>query len=295
MNDSLTSSPSRLRNLALLCAVLALTSLPTLAATNAFFAFDNGVGRGQWPPAKQASVLKELGYDGIGYTGTDDLTNRLVAMQSAGLKIFNLYVQGVFDKPQRYDPALTNAVHLLRHSDAMLWLTIQGTKGAHDAEAAQLVREVADLAAVGGLRVALYPHVGFYVATAEDALRVLQRVDRTNAGVTINLCHELMATNAARLPEIIRAAAPKLFLVSINGADQATSIQQTIKVLDEGNFDVMDFLQQLDAAGYRGPIGLQCYNLKGDLEGNLRRSMAAWRAMSAKRAQISVNASSGDR
>ena len=267
------------------CAACALANLPALAATNAFFAFDNGVGRGQWPPAQQARVLKELGYDGIGYTGTDDLTNRFAAMQDGGLKIFSLYVRGVFDKPQRNEPGLTNAIRLLRRSEAILWLTVQGSKGEHDAEAAQLVREVADLAAAGGLRVALYPHIGFYVATADDALRVLQQVDRTNAGVTINLCHELMAGNAARLPQIIRACAPKLFLVLINGADRATSIEQTIKVLGEGNFDVTGFLRQLDTAGYRGPIGLQCYNLKGDPEEILRRSMAAWRSMSMKRVQ----------
>ena len=38
-----------------------------------------------------------------------------------------------------------------------------------------------------------------------------------------------------------------------------------------------DLAQALDRAGYRGPIGLQCYNLKGDTETNLRRSIAAWR------------------
>jgi hypothetical protein len=31
------------------------------------------------------------------------------------------------------------------------------------------------------------------------------------------------------------------------------------------------------AAGYKGPIGLQCYQVPGDIEDNLRRSMAAWR------------------
>ncbi|OQW95400.1 MAG: hypothetical protein BWK77_07545 [Verrucomicrobia bacterium A1] len=37
------------------------------AAEWEFFAFDNGVGRGVWPPEKQAATLKELGYDGCNY------------------------------------------------------------------------------------------------------------------------------------------------------------------------------------------------------------------------------------
>ena len=38
------------------------------ALSNPFFAFDNGVGRGNSTPVQQATMLKELGYGGIGYT-----------------------------------------------------------------------------------------------------------------------------------------------------------------------------------------------------------------------------------
>jgi hypothetical protein len=49
----------------------------TSRLTNAFFAFDNGVGREQkWLPAQQADTLKSLGYDGIGYTGTEIFAER---------------------------------------------------------------------------------------------------------------------------------------------------------------------------------------------------------------------------
>jgi sugar phosphate isomerase/epimerase len=266
---------------ALLCAACVFGSLTATAGTNAFFAFDNGVGRGEWSPVRQASVLKELGYAGIGYTGTGDISNRLAAFRAADLKFVSLYLHGFLDKPVRYEPGLTNAIRLLRGTDAIIWLTIREIKGEHDAEAAQLVREVADLAAAGGLRVAIYPHKGFYVATTDDALRILPQVNRTNVGVSLNLCHELMSGNADRLPEIIRACGPKLFLVSINGADRGTNVEQTIKVLGEGRFDVGGLLNQLNAAGYRGPIGLQCFNLKGQPEDNLRRSMAAWRRLEA--------------
>jgi sugar phosphate isomerase/epimerase len=261
-------------------AVLMLIGLTANARTNQFFAFDNGVGRGEWSPAKQARTLRELGYAGIGFTGTGDISNRLAACRAEDLKIFSLYVHGFIEKPVRFEPGLTNALRQLRGTDAIIWLTVREIKGEHDVEAAQLVREVADLAAAeGGLRVVLYPHKGFYVATADDAFRVLRQVNRTNVGVSLNLCHELMSGNGDRLPEIIRECGSKLWLVSINGADRGTTAEQTIKVLGEGSFDVRGFLHQLDVAGYAGPIGLQCFNLKGDPEENLRRSIAAWRQL----------------
>ena len=247
------------------------------APAPAFFAFDNGVGRGKWPPAQQARVLKELGYDGISYNETIDITNRLAAFRAEGLSIYALYIFGFLDKPAHYEPGLTNAIRLLKGSQTIIWLTIREIQGPHDAEAFRLVQEVADLAAGSGLRVALYPHKGFYVATAENALRIVRQAGRTNVGLTLNLCHELMAGNGERLEAVVKACAPKLFLASINGASPGSTTDDTIKVLGEGTFDVRSLLGMLDRAGYHGPIGLQCFNLNGDPRENLKRSMAAWR------------------
>jgi sugar phosphate isomerase/epimerase len=47
--------------------------------------------------------------------------------------------------------------------------------------------------------------------------------------------------------------------------------------LGRGEFDVKAFLRTLRELGYEGPIGLQCYNVAGDREENLRLSMKAWR------------------
>ena len=53
-----------------------------------------------------------------------------------------------------------------------------------------------------------------------------------------------------------------------------------IQTLDRGSYDVGAFVRQLRAMGYTAPVGLQCYNLKGDQKENLRRSLAAWRQLS---------------
>ena len=275
-------SPKILLSSSLLILVLIWISVLVSTAAegelrNPFFAFDNGVGRGTWTPQQQAEVLNELGYAGIGYSGTTDLPERLRAFQARNLTVFNLYVPCTPGSEDPYPPQFQETVKQLEGTQTTLWLTVQGE--TDDEEAARVVRSIADVANRHGVQVALYPHFGFYVATARDALRLVRKVDRGNVGVTINLCHELRAGNASDLGDIIKETAPRLSLVSINGADHEGGWDKLIKTLDQGEFDVATFLKQLSEAGYTGPIGLQCYNVKGDQRENLKRSMDAWKKL----------------
>ena len=214
------------------------------------------------------------------WAGWKILTERQKAFHDQGLKIFNLYVPCFVDTPVPYDPQLIAAIPQLQGTGVILWLTVQG-KATNDANAVRIVREIADAARPFGVRVALYPHKGFFVATAEEALRIVRQVERPNVGVTLNLCHELAAGNADRLDAILKACAPHLFLVSINGADRSGGWNELIRPLGEGNFDVAGLLKRIDQVGYTGPIGLQCYNLKGAPEEHLKRSITAWRQLSS--------------
>ena len=84
-----------------------------------------------------------------------------------------------------------------------------------------------------------------------------------------------MTKNGDKLDETLKIAAPIAFRVSINGVDVAS--KQYILRLDQGDFDVAAYLKKLAAAGYSGPIGLQCYSIKGDPYENLKLSMQAWK------------------
>lgn len=241
-----------------------------------FFVFDNGL-RGIADPPR---LLKELGYAGMGASGLK-VAGLVKQYQAAGLRVFSTYVACHLDKTPAYAPLFREAVRELQGTGVILWLTVLGGKyGKEDEKAAAVVREIADLAEPCGLRIALYPHTGFYVATTADALRLGDRIDRKNVGVTINLCHELMTDQGSQLDTTIQRAAPRLFLVSINGADMKQpgyGWDKLIQPLGRGNFDVCDFLKKLKHAGYRGPIGLQCYAVPGDPVQNLKDSIAAWR------------------
>jgi sugar phosphate isomerase/epimerase len=252
-----------------------------------FFAFDNGVGRGEWTLDQQAELLAELGYDGIGYTGVRDIGAALEAFQARDLKMFSTYVR-VSLKPGEppYDPELPAAIRRFRGHGTALWLHVhsdQPVSEEEDRRAAELIGQIADLAAESQLPVVLYPHTGFYVATMADAVRLVKEIDRPHVGASFNLCHFLKQNDAATLADQLAAALPYLRLVSINGADagntQEMAWDRLIQTLDRGTFDLGDLLRVLHEAGYRGPIGLQCYAIPGDIRDNLQRSMRAWTAL----------------
>lgn len=261
-----------------------LTSLTPVQAALEFFAMDNGVGRGKWTPEQQAGTLKELGYSGISYnfTSPEDLAAWQKAFNKEQLKIYGLYFHTSLDQPQPYDPRLPEGIRMLKGTGTILWMTLRETKvkGDHDVEAVKLVQEIARMAEENRVRVALYGHAGFYVANASDALRIAGKAQRPNVGTTINLCHEFMSGQAGRLDETLNAVAPSAILASINGVDPPT--KKYILRLDQGDFDLVAYLKKLRRAGYHGPVGLQCYNVAGDIWENLAANIMAWRAIVAR-------------
>jgi len=276
-----------------ICLFVLLAAAPLQAADqpgkleldNPFFAFDNGTGRGKLPPDEQAKMLKELGYDGIGYTGTAGIAGMLAALDRYGLKMYSTYVGANVDEGAApYDVGLPEAIRQLKGRPTALWLFVRGGRPSsddRDERAVEILRELAEMAAESGLRVVLYPHTGFYVATTGDALRLVEKADRPNLGVSFNLCHFLKVDEPGSLEPLLRRAMPHLDLVSINGADtgetHSMGWDRLIQTLDQGSYDVFKLLVTLRRLGYTGPIGLQCYAIKGEPRENLKRSITAWR------------------
>ena len=66
--------------------------------------------------------------------------------------------------------------------------------------------------------------------------------------------------------------------MSTSGADLGgKDWSQLIQTLDRGDFPQERLLRALKKMGFRGPVGLQCYAIKGDRRGNLERSIMAWK------------------
>jgi len=268
--------------------------------SNPFFAMDTifGVpGRREQSPKEQAEMCKELGYAGIGYWGgIEGLSELLVELDKNGLKAFPPYYLVNLDPgKQAYGPDLKEAIKLLKGRDTAIWISITSrtfkrSSPEGDPRAVEIIREIAEMAEESGLRVALYPHTMFWVERVEDAVRVAKKVDRENVGVTFNLCHWLMVDAGKNMRPLMELAMPHLFVVTINGADTGgKGWDSLIQTLDRGTFDVYPFLKTLKELGYTGPIGLQGYGMKGDVYDNLKRSMEAWRKLSAKMAAEEQN------
>jgi sugar phosphate isomerase/epimerase len=258
------------------------------AGPNPFFAMDTATKDDKHQTAKeQVEMVRELGYAGIGCTAGKELGEMADELDKNGLRLFTVYLGVNIDPDQpKYGPELKETIEVLRGRNAMLWLFVlskqhKPSSPAGDEQAVEILREVADLAAEANVRVALYPHTGFWVERVKDAVRVAKKVGRSNVGVTFNLCHWLMVDDEKNAGPLIKLAMPHLFVVTINGADSGGKDWKTlIQTLDRGTLDVRGFLKTLRDSGYTGPIGFQGYGIGGDARENLRRTMDAWRDLS---------------
>jgi sugar phosphate isomerase/epimerase len=252
--------------------------------SNAFFAMDTATrDENHQTTEAQLKLIKELGFAGWGMHDTLDVAEVLRMMDPLGLKLFTIYVGIDLDKPDSpWSPKLPAALKDLKGRDTVIWLFVIGRKHAlaseeGDAVAVKAIRDVAAMAKESGVAVSLYPHYGFYVSSVRDALRLVRKVDRANVGLTFNLCHWLRADRGKDLDGLLRDVRPYLQIVTINGADKEGDWDRLIQPLGNGNYDVYGFLAQLRAVGFRGPIGLQGYGIKGDVREHLKQAMKTWR------------------
>jgi sugar phosphate isomerase/epimerase len=239
----------------------------------------------------QAKLLKELGYDGSLYLGTlDGMGEAFRALNAEGLDIFAAAVQSYdisVDPGETYPANLKEAIRQLKGRKTLLLIQFQSkihpkSSPAGDARAVELGRELADFARVYGVRLAIYPHQNIWCERVDHAVRIAEQCGRDNFGVCFNLFHWLRTDPHGNLTLRVHDAMPHLFLVTVNGSMP----EGTMETLDGGSYDVGGFLRPFIAAGYRGPIGLQCVSIQGDARDNLTRSMAAWRKISARLATV---------
>ena len=255
---------------------------------NPFFAMCTGTRDEQHKSfASQAEMVKELGYAGTDQLGTEGIPELLTELDARELRFFAVYTTVNIDpEGAQWEPGLEQAIAALKGRDAYLWLSltskVQGVSApAGDEHAVDVIRRIADMAKESGLRIALYPHTGCWLERVEDAVRVAKKVERPEVGVTFNLCH-WFKVDGKNLRTKLELAKPYLFLVTVSGADVGgTDWTTLIQPLDRGTYDLRELLTILREMEYAGPIGLQGYGIGGDVHENLKRSMDAWRALSA--------------
>lgn len=271
---------------AFFCSTVALLA----ADRPLFFAMDTAA---RLEPAECAQVLADLGYAGLGGRPASAKAHA-AALQSKGLVFFNGYHVTNFGYGQTELPAdLAKAVDDLAGTGSTLWLGINkvafpaGVKAGPEYGDTIVVPQLKQLLAYAkpkGVKVSLYPHTGFWAAQFEVCLRVANKVDDPNLGVTFNLCHWLKVEGSERDSlQLIKEALPRLNFITINGADtgdtQKLGWDKLIQPLGRGSYDVGAFVAKTRAAGYRGPFGFQGFGIKMDSKELLKETMEGWGKM----------------
>jgi sugar phosphate isomerase/epimerase len=255
-----------------------LTVVSTVHAEQPFFALDNAFSNGE-SVQEQASILKELGYDGICTRPNAASPELYTAFDKLGLDISATYVvlsAEIADLPSN----VVKHLESLKGRDTIVCLALTNVK-ASEVKSVAAIRMVCDHARANGLEVVLYPHAHFRTDTIQRCERLRKLAKRPGLGISFNLCHFLYQNEDERLEETLKSIAPNLKLVQLNGANriprEKPQMSELILPLGEGTFDVGRVLRTLDEIGYEGPVSLQCYNIAQPATEHLKSSMNAWR------------------
>jgi sugar phosphate isomerase/epimerase len=170
------------------------------------------------------------------------------------------------------------SIESLKGTDALIELNVQRGKEPSDTQAIAMVREIAGKAKAAGLRVVIYPHADCHVERVDHAFKIAKATGCDNVGVAFNLCHFLKVQPKDDLAATLTAVKPLLWSVSISGADSDGKDWNTlIRPLDEGTFDTSVVIKHLRDIGFKGAIGLQCFNIRIDPKENLTRAIQTWK------------------
>lgn len=252
-----------------------------------FFVFEDGLWNTKSTNAAYwADLVKQSGFDGMELIGLDKVDSMIPELKKNNLKLFTLYIQIDLEKEQPYDPRLKDYIKKLKNTGLHLWVHIHSEKysssdTAGDSKCVAIISELADFAVKYDVKIAFYPHAEFWVEKVDDGVRLAKKINRPNVGTVFNVCHFLKKDETDKLEQKLKNAMPYLFLVSISGADKGDTHQmgwdQLIQPLGRGDYDVLNVLEILKKLGYKNPVGLQCYNIKGQPEEFLKESITTWK------------------
>jgi sugar phosphate isomerase/epimerase len=228
---------------------------------------------------KQVAFIQKVGFDGVEINQLESFEGMKAALDKHQFHGAYFYVKINLDEPH-IDQRLPDYIKQLKGTNTIVApFIVSDTKkyspSTHEADTVvvRLLREVGGWAQASGLQVAIYPHVNFYVERTHHALSLVQKINLKNVGLTFNLCHWLATTNSSEretLKPHLKELIPYLKMITINGANAVVTSKQNpwddyILLLGDGSFDTYGLLKYvIKDLKFNGPVGIQCYNIKGD-------------------------------
>ena len=262
----------------------------TFYCQNTMWGFDNKPET----PLQKAKLMKAIGFDGLEGFGYKDFFELKDALDKEGIRMPVNYVALNFDGDEKLlDNTFDEIKEMIRSSDkgAVIYFPLGNKSFMDDKESGDkmvvpILRELADYSAPYGVKLCAYPHIGTYCETVAHSVKLAKLVARKNYRASMNLCHLLRVEGSEGIDDKIKEFTPFLFAVNICGADDGDTKKmgwdRLIQPLGQGSFDTYKFVKSLRDNGYRGPIGLQCFNLTGDVVETLTKSMEIWKGYKKK-------------
>jgi len=243
-------------------------------------------------PTTQIEILAERGYGGAMLSLKDDpkrwkmLPAYLEALKKHNMRLTAIHAR-FYIEDGTYPQVIKDNLPLLKNTKVVLIPSVGSRKkmDRKDPEAVEMavkiLREMSDDAKKYGLGgIAPYMHIGNWIETIDDNVRIAKAVDRRNVGVMFHLHHWQAVGNRdlAKLREDLTKAKPYLMVVVIQGTDKDKA---THKILGEGSFDMAPLVRTLREIDYQGPLGTMGYTQSGDIPAKLDRAFKAWETIKA--------------
>ena len=239
---------------------------------------------------KQVELVKNAGFDGIEINQIESFDGMKSALDQFQFKGSYFYVKLQLGDP--IDNRLESAINKLKGTNTIIAPYIladtkrfKPNSPEGDSEAIKLLQLISMWSKKSGLQVAIYPHFSFYVERTDHALQLAQKVNRKNVGLSFNLCHWLATTSLTERTDLknhLKELKPYLKMMTISGAYDVISQKKTIfddyiLPLGTGNFDTYDLVKfMVKTIKYKNPIGVQCYNIKGNKPQLIKNTMSVW-------------------
>ena len=276
----------------ILLILICSNSLLAQKVKNEFFALHNIIrGDSTYNTFdKQVELVKNADFDGIEINQIESFDGMKSALDQFQFKGSYFYVKLQLGDP--IDNRLESAINKLKGTNTIIAPYIladtkrfKPNSPEGDSEAIKLLQLISMWSKKSGLQVAIYPHFSFYVERTDHALQLAQKVNRKNVGLSFNLCHWLATTSLTERTDLknhLKELKPYLKMMTISGAYDVISQKKTIfddyiLPLGTGNFDTYDLVKfMVKTIKYKNPIGVQCYNIKGNKPQLIKNTMSVW-------------------
>lgn len=240
---------------------------------------------------KQVELVKNAGFEGIEINQIESFDGMKIALDQYNFKGSFFYIKLQLGDP--IDNRIEKAIKSLQGTKTIIApyiladnLRFKPNSPEGDSEVIRLLQMISVWSKKAGLQVAIYPHLNFYVERTDHALQLAKKVNRKNVGLSFNLCHWLATTNLTErthLKSHLKELKPYLKMMTICGANDVISQKKSIfddyiLPLGTGSFDTYELVNYMvKTIKFKNPIGVQCYNIKGNKPQLVRNTMAVWK------------------